>query len=208
MSTKPTCRELEQKVERLEGQVRELQHTAEVLRESAERLDLAFSSARVGQWDWDVRSGRVVDNERWAKLLGYEGPALEPRAGDWESLIHPDDKHRVLQTLRSHEDGPSPEFQAEYRLRTASAEWRWILSRGRVVERNERGRPLRMVGVHVDIGDRKWAEEALRESEEKYKATAETAPDGVVATDLSGNITYASASCLELSGYERLECQM
>ncbi len=96
-------------------------------------------------------------------------------------------------------------YQSELRLRTGAGEWHWILSRGRVIERDAEGEPLRMVGVHLDIDDRKRAEEALRESEEKYEMIAETAPYAVITTDLAGNITYASASCLELFGYESVE---
>ena len=198
MPEKPTYEALERRIAELESRIAELTRAEET-------LDLALESARVGSWEWDLRSGRAGYDDRWARTLGHWTEGREPRASDWEGLLHPDDKPRVLEAMARHQRKLSPSYQAEFRLRTGSGEWRWLQSRGKVVERDGEGKPLRMVGVHLDIHDQKKIEEALRDSEEKYRIMTETAPDAVITTDLEGNITHVSKRGLEVFGYDRAE---
>ena len=141
----------------------------DALRRSEERLRLALTVASDGYWDWNVRTGEVFFSPRWLETLGYEPGGLEPHVDSWKRLVHPDDMPRVTEALDAHFEGKTPIYACENRLRTKTGVYRWNLDRGRVVSRDAAGRPLRMVGIDADITLRKQAEEALRDSRERYQ---------------------------------------
>jgi PAS domain S-box-containing protein len=138
---------------------------------SQERLALALESTQDGLWDWNVATGACYFSPRWLGMLGYREGELAPDASSWHDLIHPDERERVMNLLHSHLAGAVPSYEVELRMRHAAGDWRWILTRGKVVERDAQGAPLRMVGTHVDVTERKAVEAELQQAKE----TAETA---------------------------------
>jgi diguanylate cyclase (GGDEF)-like protein/PAS domain S-box-containing protein len=124
------------------------------LEESEQRLEFALLGADLGTWDWNLETGHVEFNERWAAMLGYQLSEIEPNVRTWERLVHPDDLPRVMQILESHIRGELPIYETEHRMLSNSGEWVWILDRGRVVERAPDGRALRASGTHLDITDK------------------------------------------------------
>jgi len=134
----------------------------EILRESEERLKLVLEGSNDGFWDWTVTTGAVQFSRRWVEMLGYRLEEIEPHVRTWERLIHPDDQPAMMQALDDHLEGRTPQYETEHRLLTQSGEWKWILDRGKVVTRDEHGKPLRMTGTHTDIAERKRAEEEAR----------------------------------------------
>ncbi len=153
----------------------------QALRESEERLALGLAGADLGMWDRDVRTGDAVYNERWAEMLGYALAEIEPHTRAWQQLVHPDDFPRVRQELDAHIEGRTPVYEAEYRMRTKGGGWKWILARGRVVERDENGLPLRITGTHLDITARKQAEEEHRTLEAQIQHAQKLESLGVLA---------------------------
>ncbi|MFC1476054.1 PAS domain S-box protein [Candidatus Zixiibacteriota bacterium] len=143
--------------------------TQEALRRSQQRLDLALKTAVMGIWDRNIQTGEVIRNELAANIYGYSLAEMEGNAGRWESRIHPDDKLKVIEARNKHLQGKTPLYACEYRLQHKSGEWRWIESRGKVVARDENGKPLRIMGTLLDITDRKKAEEALRAAHDKLE---------------------------------------
>lgn len=133
------------------------------LKESEQRLALALNGADLGTWDWDARTNRVTYNERWAGLLGNRLDEIEPLPGSWEQRIHPDDLAEALDLWNAHLDNRIPCYEIECRLRHKDGHWVWILSKGRVIERDPQGRPLRACGTHLDISERKRLEDSLRQ---------------------------------------------
>ncbi|NQU07737.1 MAG: DUF3365 domain-containing protein, partial [Candidatus Abyssubacteria bacterium] len=138
------------------------QHQAEMA-ESEERMELALHGGDLGTWDWNVETGEVTFNERWAEMLGYASDGIEPHLSTREKLVHPDDMPGVEEVLNAHLEGKTDFYETEHRVRHKSGEWVWVLDKGRVIERDAEGRPLRACGTHLDITERKQAEEALRE---------------------------------------------
>jgi two-component system cell cycle sensor histidine kinase/response regulator CckA len=128
------------------------------LRESEERFELALSGADLGSWDWNLETGDIHTNSRWAEMLGYTLDTLTPNIASWGALIHPDDTKRVGNTFAAHLKGETQTYDCEYRVRSSSGQWVWILDRGQVVERNAAGRAVRAAGTHLDITERKRAE--------------------------------------------------
>jgi PAS domain S-box-containing protein len=135
--------------------ISEQKHAQDLLRQAQERLELALQGADLAFWDWNVKTGEVVFNRRWAEMRGYESSELRPHEDTWISAVHPDDWPRVRQTLDDCFSGASSLYESEHRLRTKSGAFIWVLDRGKVFTRDEEGRPLRMVGTELDVTERK-----------------------------------------------------
>ena len=131
------------------------------LAQSRERLALALESGSDGLWDWDVATGEIWFSERWWEMLGYSPGEIEPHIREWFRLVHPQDEERARMLLKDHCSGRSAAYECEYRLRRKSGGWGWVLARGKVVSRDGHGKPLRIVGTHIDISSRKEAEHRI-----------------------------------------------
>lgn len=131
------------------------------LRESEERLQLALIAAGLGSWDCNLRTREQVFDQRWAEMLGYSVDEIEPDLESWLRLVHPDDAPKAVKAFREHFDGRADIYEVEYRLKAKTGAWKWMLSRGKIVERDELGWPVRMIGAHLDVTERKQAEELL-----------------------------------------------
>ena len=171
------------------------------LRESEERLRLALNAASQGLWDTNLQTGVEVVGPEYATMLGYDPAEFHETDAAWAERLHPDDREGALATYREGMAGQGDEYRAEYRLRSKGGDWKWILSLGRVVSRSADGRPLRMLGTHTDITARKAAEEALRQSEARYRLIIETAQEGVWTLDPQGRTTFVNHKMAELLGY-------
>ncbi|MFD1633048.1 PAS domain S-box protein [Haloplanus ruber] len=131
------------------------------LQRLTERLELAVEGANLGIWDWDMTTDEVEFNEQWARILGHSLDEIEPRLAAWEQRVHPDDLGGVEDTLDKHLAGETDLYDTEHRMKTADGRWKWIRDIGRVVNRDEDGEPLRAVGIHLDIDERKMYEQTL-----------------------------------------------
>ena len=144
--------------------VTEQQRADEALRISEARLRLALKAARQGLYDLDLKTGAAVVNDEYALMLGYDPREFHETHARWLENLHPEDRDTAQQAYQAHIDGRKADYHVEFRQRTASGDWKWILSVGRVQGRDPQGRPLRMLGTHTDITERKTMEEQLRES--------------------------------------------
>jgi PAS domain S-box-containing protein len=133
------------------------------------RLQLALEAASDGIWDWDIPSGKTCFSPRYFTMLGYEPDELEQSFATWEALLHPEDKERTKAKVFAHIERGQP-FDVEFRLRTKAGGWHWVLGRGKIMERDQEGRPRRMVGIHVDIHERKLMQQRLQEHMEELRA--------------------------------------
>jgi PAS domain S-box-containing protein len=142
----------------------------QALQRSEERFDLAIRGTDAGIWDWDLKTNAVFYSPRWKSILGYEVGEIRDDFSEWESRLHADDRERAMSTIRAYLDGDTPEYELEHRLRHKDGSYRWIIARGAAV-RDKEGNPHRMVGSHIDVTDRKRAEEeALRQEAELMAA--------------------------------------
>lgn len=132
-----------------------LKKAQDAVAEREERLELAMEGGGLGMWDWNLRTGAIVYNEQWARMLDHEPGKIEPHADSWQSLVHPDDLGAMLAALNAHWEGKTSLVETEHRMRCGSGEWKWILSKGKVTRRDEDGRPLRMVGTSLDVSERR-----------------------------------------------------
>ena len=172
------------------------------LRDLEERNELALYSANDGLWDFDTLNNRVYLSPRWKAMLGYDEKDVG-QAPDWRTLVHSDDMSRVQAAIRDHVAGKTPIFESLHRMRHATGEWRWVISRAKA-KVDDKGRLLRLVGVELDITERKLYEEALFREKESAQITLQSIGDGVITTDAKGVIDYLNPVAEALTGW-RLE---
>lgn len=128
---------------------------------SKERLDLALQGSNLALWDYDLSSGAVYLSKEWKHILGEEQTEITTSIGALFELVHPEEREQLNQLRVAVLKGETPVYEVEHRVATASGEWIWIHSRGKVVERDSCGKALRMAGTNADITERKRNEERL-----------------------------------------------
>lgn len=173
------------------------------LAEKDERLELILSASKIGQWDWNLENNVMLWDERSYTMLGYQPEAFKVDYDKWSSLLHPDDTY-VIRRLKAHlEKGEA--YSVDYRLRSGKGDWVWIESQGQAVEWNAEGLPTRMVGIHMDITERKHSEDLLVKNEERLRTIFEILPIGVTLTDKEGQIVECNSASEALLGISREE---
>lgn len=183
-----------------EGKQAEMQRS-----EMQQRLEIALEAGIIGIWDWRIDTGELFQDKYWLSQLGYLGGEVENRIESWSDRIHPDDKARVMEMLDGHLRGELPAYEIEHRLRTKSGQWKWIFTSGKVLKYDDSGKPIRMLGTHLDIHARKLIEEKLTESEQRYKTVADFTHDWEYWVDADGKFLYVSPSCERTTGYTAKE---
>ncbi|MFA5138582.1 MAG: ATP-binding protein [Elusimicrobiota bacterium] len=131
----------------------------EELRASEERWKYSLEGSRDGVWDWDVAANKVFFSKRWKEMLGYRDDEISGGLKEWGSRVHPDDKAKVLADLNLHLEGKTPYYQNEHRVLCKGGSYKWVLDRGKVMARSPEGKPLRVVGTHTDISERRELEQ-------------------------------------------------
>jgi PAS domain S-box-containing protein len=139
-----------------------------------ERTALYQAAANDGLWDYDVESNEMYVSPRWKAMLGYADEDM-PGSPDWRALVHPDDLSRVQAALREHVAGKTQIFESTHRMRHRNGEWRWVNSRA-TARVDKQGRLLRLVGVELDITERKLYEEALFREKQSAQITLSSPP--------------------------------
>jgi PAS domain S-box-containing protein len=207
--------------------ITERKRAEEELLRSRERFELAVRGSQDGLWDWDLQTGDVYYSPRWKSILGYEDHEIAHRIEEWEQRLHPEERERVLAANVAHAEGATAHYEYEYRLRHKNGSYRWILARG-VALRDAAGKAYRMAGSHVDITERKQAEEerarllvreqeartraeaavrvveeareSLRASEEQYRSLANLVPGVVWTARADGAVDYANQFWCDFTG--------
>ncbi len=186
--------------------ITERKRAEEALRRNEETLRLTLDATSDGSWNWNIKTGEVLYSDKWVKNLGYTRDEVEPHVSFWESIVHPDDIQNTQEKLKAHFEGRTEYYQCENRLRMESGVYHWNKGRGRVVERGADGQPLRMVGTGANIDDRKMAEAALRDSEEKFSNAFKFTPDSITITTLKdGKYIEVNQGFERIFGYKSEE---
>ncbi len=185
--------------------ITERKRAEDALRESEDRLSKIMLAANDGMWDWDLTTNQVYFDLRYYTMAGYEVDEFPHRLEEFKNRIHPEDVNNVMSQAERHLKGEIDRFQVEFRFRKKNGDWLWVMGRGIIVEWDEKRAPLRFVGTHQDITQRKLAEEEIRNVNLYNRSLIEASLDPLVTIGLDGKITDVNTSTEQVTGYKRGE---
>ncbi|MEH1766437.1 MAG: PAS domain S-box protein [Nostoc sp.] len=168
------------------------------LRESEERWKYALEGNGDGIWDWNAQTNKVFFSRRWKEMLGFADDEIGNDLSEWDKRVHPEDKARVYIEIEKHFRGEVPQYVTEHRLLCKDGTYKWILDRGLVMKRNEDGSPLRILGTHTDISDRKRSEAELQQ----MSTALENAVAGMSRIDAQGRYIAVNRVYATIAGYQ------
>ncbi|MFW2367317.1 MAG: PAS domain S-box protein [Desulforhopalus sp.] len=196
-------------MDKCEGAVVRIRDISGNLRKKAqnrrdEQLYQALQGTTDSVWEYDLRSNQIHFSSSFYTMLGYQPFEFEPSLARWKELLHPSDLQVVKGELQ-HTTQTGLPINLEARIQTKSGEWKWIHGRGKVVERDEEDRPVRLSGSALDISSRREAEKNLGRSERFFKGVFEDAAVGVALIAPDGTISTANTRCSDLTGFSQEE---
>lgn len=187
-------KELRHRINYLEN---DLKRKLEDLNEAKLSLDLALEGAQVGKWDWDIRTNKVAMNKTWYTKLGYKYNELPQTLDTFKGVLHPDDVDRVMEELDRHLRGETIIYECRFRMITKTGEIQWCLDRGCIIHRSNDGKPLRLIGVNVNVTPVVQWEQSLIISEQQLKAMIQSLPTPVAMFDRDFKYLAFSSRWLE-----------
>ena len=194
------------------GEIRELQtafnQIVNELDSLNQRLSLALENSDTAIWDWDIAKDTIYISEGWSVMLGGPRQATYTSFSALTQLVHPTEldglRERIVAMLKGH----STAYSVEHRVKSSDGIWRWIISRGKAVERNSEGRALRAIGTNINITQRKHSEEGLRHAQGFLDSIVEHIPDMVFVNDAEAlNFVLVNGSSRQLFGFTSDECR-
>lgn len=186
-------------------EIKERKRTEDALRESELRWQFAIEGSGDGLWDWNVQTNKVFYSPRWKTMLGYELDEIGDSLDEWDKRVHPADYEQVYTAINRHFEGQTEIYASEHRVLCKDGSYKWVLDRGKVITRDAQGKPLRVIGTHTDISARKVTEEALRESEARFRSLFEQTHDAVFLLDLEGRHLTSNKRAADMLGYAQDE---
>ncbi|HDS0951479.1 TPA: PAS domain S-box protein [Stenotrophomonas maltophilia] len=180
-----------------------LERRLQELAEDRRRLAMIIDGTAAGTWEWNVQTGQMRVNARWAEIVGYRLDELEPVCQKtFITLVHPDDLARSDAALDAHFEGRTDHYMCLLRMRHKNGQWIWIHDRGRVFEWDGQGKPLWMAGAHADVTELQQARQDAAEMRQRLQALVDASDEvAVMATDPEGTITLFNTGAERLLGY-------
>lgn len=173
--------------------------------EATKRLQLALDGGALGFWDWNIVTSRVDYSERWCAMVGYSQSELTPDFSTWKKLVHPEDLQKATRAIERYFAGETEEYAIEFRMQHKNGDWHWIASRGRIFEEDANGKPLRAVGTHQDVTERKLTEIALAEERDQFQSAMEYSAIGIALVSLKGEWLKVNPAICKIVGYSETE---
>ena len=160
----------------------------------------ALKRAGLGVWDWDLATGNCFYSATWSQMLGYAHGELQQDGDLWIKLTHPEDRERAIKSGDLHLAGLTERIETELRLRHRDGHWVWVLDRGGVIERDEAGKPLRVIGVQTDISRQKAAELEVEEVNSRFRLALEASGIGIWHHNISAATSIWDERTCEIFG--------
>ena len=174
-------------------------------RETAFRFNTAVEGKGEGLWDWNIEHNTVYFSNTWKKMLGFEPHEIEDSLDEWEKRVHPDQLSQVYADIQNHMDGITPTYENEHQILCKDGRYKWILDRGIIVARDEKGNPTRFIGTHTDINEQKLLALQLQEQKEEFETLFNQNIDGIAILDFDTNFIKTNAAYQNLVGFNEDE---
>ncbi|MEA5094039.1 MAG: PAS domain S-box protein [Sedimentibacter saalensis] len=172
------------------------------LYDNKERLRNIIDSTNAGIWEWDIQTGEIKVNDRWAEIIGYNIDELKPLSiNTWYEKVHPEDRHRSEEMLDLVFQKKTVYYSVECRVKHKEGHYVWIIDQGKVINWSEDGKPLVMFGTHIDISESKKLADQIKDSQEHYQTLVESSYDIIYRLSLDGSFTYISKAWESLLGH-------
>ena len=181
--------------------ITERQQAEAALRQSEARWQFAVEGTGDGVWDWNVPASEVVFSKRWKAMLGFAENEIGSGLEEWSKRVHPEDLPRVMADVQAHLAGTTAHYANEHRMSCKDGSWKWMLDRGLVIERDAAGQPLRVIGTHKDITERKQAEASLRRTDRALRIASECNQELVRANSETELLQAVCRIVVEHGGY-------
>lgn len=169
------------------------------------RLSLALKGAKIGLWDWNIKENRIYFDANYFLIAGYEPDEFSHTYAEWKKRVHPDDIAQVERVIQQYLAGELESYVVEFRFKTKTDDWMWFLDQGEIVECDKDGNPVRFIGLHIDISQRRQVEEALKESQQYTRGLIEANVDALVTISAKGKITDVNIASELITGVSRKE---
>jgi PAS domain S-box-containing protein len=166
-----------------------------------QRLNLALQGGDLGTWDWNLLTDEVIFNDQWANMKGYEPDEIEPHFSSWSKMVHPEDLPKIQEILNAYLEGETPAYEAEFRMRHKSGQWLWILDRGKIIQRDADGKPIRACGTHMDVTERKTFEQKLADERRRMANVIKGTHAGTWEWNVQTGKTIFNERWAEIVGY-------
>ncbi|HZP12478.1 MAG TPA: EAL domain-containing protein [Nevskiaceae bacterium] len=171
------------------------------LRASKARLQRALEATGLGMWEWDVATGKITSDQRYQEILGYAPGTMPLTAENRAAHVHPDDQAATASAVQAHLRGDTPFFEIKHRAKTASGDWKWLVARGQVVQRDPSGAPLRVTGTVRDVDAEEQTRHSLDRVTRRVQLLLEASDEGIMGLDREGRCTFANEAAARLLGY-------
>jgi len=173
------------------------------LQESEERLRLTTEAADLGLWDWNLKTNKTIFNDKYFTMLGYSPDAFPHTFETWKELVHPDDLPETIQQVNTALVKEQSGWEMQFRMRSSDGKYRWIAGKGKIVEFDQDGVPLRVAGIHEDITRTKQFENELKCNKKQLEQIVNLAPDAFIFLEQDGTIINVNEQAQKLTGYDR-----
>lgn len=184
---------------------REHQQAQQVFEEKR-HLNMVLDGTRAGTWDWNIKTGEVLYNERWAEIIGYQLAELQPIGiHTWQKYCHPDDYIKSKQLMHQHFAEPQSEYDFISRMLHRAGHWVWVHARGRVYEWDKHGKAYKIAGTHIDVTQQHQAQEQLLLSGQRFKGAFDAAALGIGIISLDGHWAEVNQALCKMVGYTEQE---
>src|SRR4051812_29993290 len=175
------------------------------LQQAKERLEMALDGGNLAEWHYDALNGQLYAGDGWTRFLGHDRSPETTHATQFFATLHPEEAAAARDAWVRALKGAAGEYEAEFRVRTHTGAWKWLHARGRVTERDARGRALRMSGMVADVDVRKLVEAAVGEADQRFRDVAAVSGEYVWECDEEWRFSYLSERAEVILGYPRNE---
>lgn len=187
--------------------VTEKKKAVRAVSEAEERWQFAFEASNQAAWDWNMQTNEIIYSSSYKKMYGFQGDELSNDVSEWMHRIHPEDRKQIEAAIEEHVRSDNPYYETKYRIQLKNGDYKWIMARGKLLEKDADGRPLRMIGTHTDLTETLKAKAEIRQMNERFHYAAKASSQALWEWNVETGEAYVSPGFTEMFGWQADENQ-